>query len=141
MWLESQSASSSEIVSACLQDHDRAIIVGQRTYGKGTVQEIINLEGDRGALKLTTRSYWRPSEKNIHRHKDDPDDADWGVLPNPGYELPLDAKELTQLRVWRRQRDVNQKPESGPGGDPPEPFIDRQLEKAIEVVEKLRVES
>ena len=61
------SASASEIVAACLQDHDRAVIVGERTWGKGSVQNIIELEGGRSALKLTTAGYLRPSGKNIHR--------------------------------------------------------------------------
>src|SRR5581483_5906566 len=61
------SASSSEIVAACLQDHKRAIVVGERTWGKGSVQNVVELEGGRSALKLTTASYKRPSGKNIHR--------------------------------------------------------------------------
>ena len=63
------SASASEIVAACLQDHGRATIVGQRTYGKGTVQEVSDLGDDRGELKLTVAGYWRPSNKNIHRRR------------------------------------------------------------------------
>jgi carboxyl-terminal processing protease len=130
-------ASASEIVAAALQDHGRAVIVGQRTYGKGTVQEVIELEGNRGALKLTTRSYWRPSGRNIHHDQDDPDDADWGVLPDTGYEVALEDDEVAQLRTWRRQRDVNQQPEpaSGSDGEPAEPFVDRQLRRAIEYIE------
>lgn len=133
-------ASASEIVAAALQDHGRAVIVGERTYGKGTVQEIINLEGGRGALKLTTRSYWRPSGKNIHRSADAPDDADWGVSPTPGYEVPLDDEELSQLRIWRRERDVGQKPEpdagskEGSNGEAAEPFVDRQLQRAVDYI-------
>jgi len=61
------SASASEIVAACLQDHRRAIIVGQRTFGKGSVQELFELEGSRSALKLTIGTYHRPSGKNIGR--------------------------------------------------------------------------
>src|SRR5262249_2494078 len=66
------SASASEIVSACLQDHDRAVIVGERTYGKGSVQNVIEMKegSETAALKLTTASYWRPSGKNIHRFPD-----------------------------------------------------------------------
>jgi carboxyl-terminal processing protease len=89
------SASASEIVSACLQDHRRAVVVGERTYGKGSVQNIIKMENGASALKLTTASYWRPSGKNIHRFPDrksfeaagiDPDE--WGVRPNDsGYKL------------------------------------------------------
>ena len=63
------SAGAAEIVAACLQDHHRAAIIGQRSFGKGTVQEIFDLESDCGAMKLTTASYWRPSGKNIARSK------------------------------------------------------------------------
>jgi carboxyl-terminal processing protease len=82
------SASASEILSAALQDHGRAVIVGERSYGKGSVQNIIPMEHDASALKLTTASYWRPSGKNIHRFPDSKETDDWGVRPNDsGYKL------------------------------------------------------
>ena len=55
------SASASEIVAACLQDYERAIVVGERTWGKGTVQNVLPLERGRSAIRLTTQTYWRPS--------------------------------------------------------------------------------
>ena len=64
-------ASASEIVAACLQDHDRAIVVGERSYGKGTVQEVIDMGHPFGAMKLTIATYWRPSGQNINRPKED----------------------------------------------------------------------
>jgi len=128
------SASASEIVAACLQDYGRAKIIGQRTWGKGTVQEIINLEGGQGAVKLTTSSYWRPSGKNIHRAKDAGEDDAWGVTPDEGYRVVVEGDELTRLRLWRRARD---KPPAGLSPDEAaEPFVDPQLAKAIEYIEK-----
>jgi carboxyl-terminal processing protease len=131
-------ASASEIVAACLQDHQRAVIVGQRTYGKGTVQEVLELGGGEGALKLTTASYWRPSGKNIHRFKGATEKDDWGVMPDKGYEVVVEGEELTKLRLWRFRRD-GYKP---PGDQSPPTAADRSLDndkqllKAVEYIEK-----
>lgn len=131
------SASASEIVAACLQDHQRAVVVGQRSWGKGTVQEVIELPDNKGILKLTTASYWRPSEKNIHRGKKTAEDKDWGVSPNDGYEVVVENGELVRLWKWRFQRDAFQPNGNGNGnGDETEPFVDRQLAKAVEYVEQ-----
>ncbi len=100
------SASASEIVSACLQDHQRAVIMGERTWGKGSVQNIIELEHGRSALKLTTAAYRRPSGKNIHRFPDAKDKDEWGVMPDLGYELALNDRETRELAAVRRQRDI-----------------------------------
>ncbi len=82
------SASASEIVAAALQDHQRAVVIGERSYGKGSVQNIIEMENHASALKLTTASYWRPSGKNIHRFPDAKDADEWGVRPNDsGFKL------------------------------------------------------
>jgi len=134
------SASAAEIVSACLQDHNRAIIVGERSYGKGSVQNILKLESDSSALKLTTASYWRPSGKNIHRFPDSKEADDWGVKPNPSYEVPLKDEERVEYIVYRRDRDVVHgkgdapppKPKTDKNGKEKKPFVDRVLEKGLE---------
>ncbi len=136
------SASASEIVSACLQDHDRAVIVGERSYGKGSVQNVIELkEGDKkAALKLTTASYWRPSGKNIHRFPDAKESDEWGVKPNEGFEVKLSDEERLEYLIDRSQRDVVRG--KAVTTDPPKedkdkdkkkkPFEDRVLNKALE---------
>ncbi len=129
------SASASEIVAACLQDHNRAVVVGQRSWGKGTVQEVIDLESGQGVLKLTTASYWRPNGRNIHRTSDAEDNGHWGVSPNKGYEVKVEGEELTKLLGDRLHRDVY-RPNDSPPEDAPEPFTDPQLEKAVEYIEK-----
>ncbi len=100
------SASASEIVSACLQDHGRALIVGERTWGKGSVQNVIQLQGGRSALKLTTAAYFRPSGKNIHRHPGAKPSDTWGVMPDKGYRLRMSDAELRALVRHRRQVDI-----------------------------------
>ena len=106
------SASASEIVSACLQDHGRAIVVGERTWGKGSVQNIIELEGGRSALKLTTAGYQRPNGRNINRFEGATEEDEWGVSPNEGYAIRLPDEELRQLIETRRERDILKRPTS-----------------------------
>ena len=66
------SASASEIVTGCLQDLHRAVILGEKTFGKGSVQSIFPLE-DGSALKLTVAKYYTPSHRVIHEHGIEPD--------------------------------------------------------------------
>ena len=130
-------ASASEIVAACLQDQKRAVIVGERTYGKGTVQEVIDLPDELGALKLTTATYWRPSGKDINKPKDAGPTGEWGVQPDKGYEVKVEPEELVRLRMQRLNRELHKR--SGNGAEPPpqgaEPAVDRQLAKAVEYLQ------
>ncbi|MEM9411493.1 MAG: S41 family peptidase, partial [Planctomycetota bacterium] len=101
------SASASEIVSACLQDHGRAILIGENTWGKGTVQNVIPIEQGKSALKLTTASYWRPSGINIDRYdKEARKTGIWGVQPNDGFEIELDDKTIFDNRRLRYFLDL-----------------------------------
>ena len=135
--VNSLSASASEIVSAALQDHQRAIIVGERSYGKGSVQNIIEMESNSSALKLTTASYWRPSGKNIHRFPDSKETDDWGVRPNKGFDFPMDDNERLAYHNYRLDRDVvpgRKAPVVHPKPEPSKdkPYVDVPLEKALE---------
>jgi carboxyl-terminal processing protease len=133
------SASASEIVAACLQDHRRAVIMGERTWGKGSVQSVIELEGGKSALKLTTAAYFRPSGKNIHRFPDAKERDEWGVLPDKDFLLKLGDKELVELIQDRRQRDIlrtgngdkTTTEKSKLSATKDKSFVDRQLQMAI----------
>lgn len=132
------SASASEVLSACLQDNKRAVIVGERTWGKGSVQNIIQMEDGDSALKLTTASYHRPSGVNIHRFKGMKVSETWGVTPDKGYDIPFTAGEWREWDDDRSRRDVL----SPPGADPVEPtFEDRQLQAAVAYLEEKIAES
>ena len=87
------SASASEIVSGALKDHKRAIILGERTYGKGSVQSIIPLKNG-GGIRLTISKYYLPSGKSI---------SDVGVLPDIfveefGDNFKINSKTDNQLK-------------------------------------------
>jgi carboxyl-terminal processing protease len=99
------SASAAEIVAACLQDHGRAAVVGQRTFGKGTVQQLLPLESGKSLLKLTWASFWRPSGANIHHATGVADDAKWGVMPDAGFERKLTPEEHKIYEAYREKRD------------------------------------
>jgi carboxyl-terminal processing protease len=124
------SASASEIVSACLQDNNRAIVVGDRTYGKGSVQNVIEMENGKSALKLTTASYHRPNGKNIHRFPGAKDTDEWGVMPTDGYRIVLPLEELKKYDDYRRHRDV-----LSDKGPPASDFVDPQLAKGLEYID------
>jgi carboxyl-terminal processing protease len=130
------SASASEIVAACLQDHGRAVIVGERTFGKGTVQDVLPLEQGRSYLKLTTASFWRPSGRNIHRMKDADDSDDWGIRPDAGMEVVLTDEQRLAIAEARRERDVVRPAgqDAPPNGAQPPDTIDPQLARALEAV-------
>lgn len=129
------SASASEIVAACLQDHERAIVIGERSWGKGSVQNIIELEGGRSALKLTTGGYKRPSGKNIHRSENATDDDDWGVQPNEGLNIRMRIGEMRRLLAYHRDRDILLTP-ADKKKNPPAAYVDRQLQAALDHLRK-----
>jgi carboxyl-terminal processing protease len=130
--VNSMSASASEIVAACLQDHHRAAIAGQRSYGKGTVQKVLPVEGNQSVLKLTTATYWRPSNKNIHRDKDAKESDEWGVVPEKELALALNTADTEKVLNARAERDVVHRAQS----HPPAADVDAQLQRAVEYLEK-----
>jgi len=103
--VDGETASAAEIVAAALQDHARARIFGGRTFGKGTVQQILPLFSDGGLLKVTSSEYLRPSGKAIGRRTDGAGES-WGVVPDVGLEVALGRDAKRRLAAWRRQRDL-----------------------------------
>jgi carboxyl-terminal processing protease len=132
------SASASEIVAACLQDNGRAKVVGQRTWGKGTVQHVIPVEGGQSVLRLTTASYWRPNGRNIHRFKQSTEADSWGVQPDEGCEVAMDDKQFAAWLEERRRRDVVYPPGKAPADRKVEDATDFDpvLKRAVELLEK-----
>lgn len=137
-----ESASASEIVAACLRDHGRAVLIGESSWGKGTVQNVIPIKRGKSALKLTTSSYWPPSGNNFDR---DPHlnktPGKYGVHPNEGWVVEMEEEEIILNRRKRHERDLEGliAPEDGQESNDDEsgPHIDRPLNKAIEYFESV----
>ena len=95
------SASASEIVSGALQDRHRALIVGKRTYGKGSVQMPFWLARNEAFLKLTIAHYYLPSGRSIHKEEYS---TEWGVEPDVTVEMT--PQQMTRAILSRRSLDV-----------------------------------
>jgi carboxyl-terminal processing protease len=131
------SASAAEILAACLQDNGRATIVGQRSYGKGTVQQLLPLESGKSLLKLTWASFWRPSGVEIHRSTGAKDDEKWGVVPDKGFERVLSDDQYAAYQKYRADRDLfrvtsGQSSDNAATSTAEQPaYVDLQLQDAL----------
>ncbi|SEQ16771.1 S41 family peptidase [Thalassovita taeanensis] len=94
------SASASEIVAGALQDHRRAIVVGTKSFGKGSVQTVMPLRGD-GAMRLTTARYYTPSGRSIQNLGVSPD-----IVVEQPRRAPATEEEATPARRNRSEADL-----------------------------------
>jgi carboxyl-terminal processing protease len=93
-------ASAAEIVAGVLQDRERAAIVGSRSFGKGSVQYILELAGGKSAIRLTSAYYQLPSGRFIHKTPASEASGAWGVRPDVLVELsPDEERRLVENRV------------------------------------------
>ena len=139
------SASASEIVAGALQDHNRAIIIGTRTFGKGSVQTLYPINKNKlyfpnsknlGALKLTTAEYFTPRGRSIQAEGIEPD---FVIKQEPTKENNPEIYEVgeTQLNEFIK-KDSNDKSESGSSAYIPlDSSEDTQLNLAVEIMNDL----
>ncbi len=118
------SASAAEILAGALKDLRRAVLVGETTFGKGSVQSVIPLQ-DGAALRLTTAKYYTPGKQVIHEH---------GVEPTIRAVLPPEQERLVALQRREEQLDEQEKAEL-------KNFRDAQLERAADTLKAVVVYS
>ena len=137
--INGQSASASEVLAGALVENGRAIAVGERSFGKGSVQSIHPLGGGAtgASLKLTEQRYYLPSGRSLQRTDES---ATWGVDPSPGYFLPVQNDEVREMFEVRRQAEIvggEAEEIREPSGDPAwieSVLKDRQLAAAVRAV-------
>ncbi len=100
--VDEQTASAAEIVAGALRDNDRATLLGSRTFGKGTVQQIVSLE-DRSAVRLTSAHYVSPSGRTIQKK---PGEKSWGVDPHDGFYVPTTPEQVEAMRRKAAERAI-----------------------------------
>jgi carboxyl-terminal processing protease len=129
-----------ELIAGALKDNGRAVLAGTRTYGKASIQWPLPVPGLPGySFKITGGTYTRPSGKNLQRFPDSKPDDDWGLRPDPGYEIPMSAdlsrklKELHLVYALRPGGSREAMELDDPEGDP-------QRLRALKLVRKLIAE-
>ncbi len=136
------SASASEILSAALRDNHRAVLVGEKTYGKGSVQELIQLE-DGSGIKLTIQKYYTPSGISIDKT---------GIKPDIEEKMTIETKMgiLKQRREAMIEKNRKEKDDAEGAEDPaavkPEEkkengkvYIDTQLQRAVDILKGIEI--
>jgi carboxyl-terminal processing protease len=98
--VDESSASASEIVSGAVRDNHRGAVIGERTFGKFSVQNLIPLSSSNAKLKITTARYYLPSGVSLHR---EPTSESWGVEP----QIPLRLARWERINAWQLRRDAD----------------------------------
>jgi carboxyl-terminal processing protease len=153
------SASASEIVAGALQDHRRAIVLGVKSFGKGSVQTVMPIPGQ-GAIRLTTARYYTPSGRSIQATGIEPDIEVLAQREQATAGIPRE-READLRRALRNESQVRQQPQGSPGipplnlpsgvsdritrlpvegapaFDPTKPETDHQLQQAVQFLRNL----
>ena len=116
------SASAAEVVTGALKDTGRAVVVGERSFGKGSVQSVFRLENGEG-MRFTTARYYTPGGVSIHER---------GITPH--VEVVMTPEEDTKL-AWQRSRSDLAEPKEFKERFGFDPVDDRQLETAVAVLQ------
>jgi carboxyl-terminal processing protease len=139
--VDGSSASASEILAAAIKDNRRGLVIGSRTFGKGSVQKLFDIPLGRdpetgkrllGSLKLTTEKYYTPSGTSIQR---EPGKEEWGVEPDIAIEMS-ESEMIDLRRQWEKDKIAENKTGEIPADedDANGASADKQLGRALEIL-------
>lgn len=134
--VDSASASASEILAGALSGNSRAVAVGTRTFGKGSIQQVWPLRNfEAGEIKITQAYYQTPLASGqltrVHRK---PGDLEWGIDPSPGHYVEMSTQQLIEARDVRLELDLLKGAESDPQTLSLDDLKDPQLQAAHETL-------
>src|SRR5207302_835226 len=96
----SQTVGGGELIAAALQDNNRAVLIGQRTFGRAAVTQVVETGFGGMKYKVTIGTTLRPNGKPRHRTADSRPTDDWGVRPDSGHLVPVTADLSAELGRW-----------------------------------------
>jgi carboxyl-terminal processing protease len=120
--INGNSASASEIFAACMRDYSRAVLIGERSFGKGSVQTVIELGPKSGALRLTTARYFTPGRAVIHGK---------GVQPDITVAVPMNLRSRFSYQLNQHPGEIMPLM--------PQPIRDTALARAVELLQGMRI--
>lgn len=95
-----QTTGGGELIAAALRDNDRCVLIGQRTVGRASIQQVYDVGFGGLQLKVTTGESFRPNGKPRRRNADSGPLDDWGLRPDPGLEVPVTTDKAQELGRW-----------------------------------------
>jgi carboxyl-terminal processing protease len=120
--INGNSASAAEIFAACMRDYKRAVLIGEKSFGKGSVQSVIELGEKNGALRLTTARYFTPGRAVIHGN---------GIQPDITVALPVQTRSMLSHQLNIRPGEIMPLV--------PQPVRDIALARAVELLQGMRI--